>query len=238
MAAGFESVASGESAIAIGSQSLASGSSSIALGDGANATGLNDIAIGTGATTLADNAVALGAGSVATDPMTVSVGQPGFERRIVNVAPGIDGTDAVNLSQLNRVKSKVSANTAAIATNAKRLDQHAQAINANSAAIGNNQASIQNLHGQLGVLENRVGDVEKRAYSGVAAATALAHAMAPSAPGKTTFNYGVASYYGEEAVGFSLAHRLQNSQRNHTIFAGVGVTSDRAVYKLGGSVEF
>jgi len=49
----------------------------------------------------ADNAVALGAGSVAFETNTVSVGAPGAERRITNVAPGINGTDAVNLNQLD-----------------------------------------------------------------------------------------------------------------------------------------
>jgi len=31
----------------------------------------------------------------------VSVGNSGYQRRIVNVAAGTDGTDAVNLNQLN-----------------------------------------------------------------------------------------------------------------------------------------
>jgi autotransporter adhesin len=51
----------------------------------------------------APNAVALGAGSVANVANTVSVGAPGAERRITNVAPGISQTDAVNVGQLNSV---------------------------------------------------------------------------------------------------------------------------------------
>jgi autotransporter adhesin len=47
------------------------------------------------------NAVAIGAGSVASAPNTVSFGTAGNERRLTNVAPGVNPTDAVNLNQLN-----------------------------------------------------------------------------------------------------------------------------------------
>jgi autotransporter adhesin len=51
------------------------------------------------------NSVALGQGSIATQPQTVSVGVPGGERRITNVAPGIFNTDAVNVTQLTTAVS-------------------------------------------------------------------------------------------------------------------------------------
>ncbi|KWB25138.1 hypothetical protein WL32_06805 [Burkholderia cepacia] len=80
-------VASGLNATAGGSGSVASGSGSTALGDHATASGANS--------------VALGANSVATAPNTVSVGSVGNERTISNVAPGVNGNDAVNVNQLN-----------------------------------------------------------------------------------------------------------------------------------------
>ncbi|AJX36093.1 Adhesin yadA precursor [Burkholderia oklahomensis] len=80
-------VASGIGSTAAGSGSVASGTNSVALGDGASAAG--------------NNSVALGAHSVATAPNTVSVGSVGNERTISNVAPGVNGTDAVNVNQLN-----------------------------------------------------------------------------------------------------------------------------------------
>jgi autotransporter adhesin len=75
---------------------------STALGNNANVLAANGTALGANATVLATatNAVALGQGSVASQPQTVSVGSPGNERRIMNVAPGIFGTDAVNVNQL------------------------------------------------------------------------------------------------------------------------------------------
>lgn len=64
-----------------------------------------------GANTLAagDNSVALGQGSVATRANSVSVGDAGagLVRTISNVAPGVAGTDAVNLDQLQRAGQQI-----------------------------------------------------------------------------------------------------------------------------------
>ncbi|WP_245811754.1 YadA family autotransporter adhesin, partial [Paraburkholderia megapolitana] len=94
VAIGYQAQAIADPATAVGSNSLASGNNSVALGAGAQAT--------------AQGAVALGANSVADQANTVSVGSPGNERRITNVAPGINPTDAVNVSQLQGVQSNVN----------------------------------------------------------------------------------------------------------------------------------
>jgi len=96
----------GDYSSAYGYNSSASGNGSTATGAYSEATAHNSTAVGYYASAPAENSVALGAGSVADQPNTFSVGAPGSERRIVNVAPGINGTDAVNLDQLN---SKVDA---------------------------------------------------------------------------------------------------------------------------------
>jgi autotransporter adhesin len=61
--------------------------------------------------------VALGSGSIADQANTISVGSVGNERRITNVAPGIDPTDAVNLGQfqsgLSDAKTRSDGGTAA-----------------------------------------------------------------------------------------------------------------------------
>jgi autotransporter adhesin len=114
--------ATGMNAMALGPNALASGANSVALGNGANASAdggtvigasavvsaANGTAIGKGATASAAGAVALGANSVADQANTVSVGAPGSERRITNVAAGVNPTDAVNMSQLNAVQSSVN----------------------------------------------------------------------------------------------------------------------------------
>ena len=85
----------------------------VAIGSHASAMPTNTVAIGTGAIAQAPNSVALGAGSIASARDTVSVGAPGSERRITNVAPGMLGTDAVNLNQLNTVRRDAEGGAAA-----------------------------------------------------------------------------------------------------------------------------
>ncbi|ONX73517.1 ESPR-type extended signal peptide-containing protein, partial [Burkholderia cenocepacia] len=127
-AIGNDSHANGQSSTAVGVTSSASGSQSVvvgnstfagnqgtAIGYGANARGANaaalgtraaasggdSLALGTNASAAGTGAVALGYGSEATRNNTVSVGKTGAERQIANVAAGTQGTDAVNLNQLN-----------------------------------------------------------------------------------------------------------------------------------------
>lgn len=123
-ALGSSSTAVGDSAGALGNGSTAVGTNSRAMGLGSTAMGLGSLAEGTAATatgadavatgnfSTADGAfaraqgtgsVALGAGSAANRANSVSMGnsQTGLTRQVTNVAPGTQGTDAVNVDQLN-----------------------------------------------------------------------------------------------------------------------------------------
>jgi autotransporter adhesin len=73
------------------------------LGFQAQANAANATALGAGAVASGANSVAIGSGSVASAANTVSVGSAGGERRITNVAAGINPTDAVNVSQLTGI---------------------------------------------------------------------------------------------------------------------------------------
>jgi hypothetical protein len=89
-------------AIAIGLGARANADPATAIGSQANAAGADSVALGYAATASGNNSVALGAGSTdGGQANVVSVGSPGNERRITNVAPGVNGTDAVNVNQLN-----------------------------------------------------------------------------------------------------------------------------------------
>jgi hypothetical protein len=68
----------------------------------------NNVAIGHYAEAYGGSSVAIGDHSIANEANTVSVGQPDYERRIMNVAPGYYDTDAVNMSQLRSLDSKVN----------------------------------------------------------------------------------------------------------------------------------
>ncbi|MFC0571976.1 YadA family autotransporter adhesin [Paraburkholderia solisilvae] len=93
--------ATGSNSFAAGSGASAAGNASTALGDRAKASGTASVALGSQASATANNSVALGANAVASRDNTVSVGAPEAERQIVNVAAGVQGTDAVNVNQLN-----------------------------------------------------------------------------------------------------------------------------------------
>ncbi|HHT8975799.1 TPA: YadA family autotransporter adhesin [Burkholderia cenocepacia] len=109
MALGPNAASSGTNAVAIGNGANASADGSTVIGAKALASGSNATAIGTNASASAPGAVALGANSVANEANTVSVGSQGSERRITNVGPGVNPTDAVNVSQLNALQGSVSS---------------------------------------------------------------------------------------------------------------------------------
>jgi hypothetical protein len=95
--------------ITIGASAAAPVSNGIAIGTAADAAGTGSVAFGTNASAPSANSVALGTGSVADEANSVSVGSTGAERQIIHVAPGVNPTDAVNVSQLNGVEQNVLA---------------------------------------------------------------------------------------------------------------------------------
>ena len=66
--------------------------------------------------------VAIGSGSVASGPDTVSFGAGGLLRRLTNVAPGTNGTDAINLSQLTSAIAASAAMADPVMPSAPRQD--------------------------------------------------------------------------------------------------------------------
>ncbi|RQV08234.1 adhesin [Burkholderia cenocepacia] len=103
--------ASGANSSAIGQGSVASGSNSSAVGQGAVASGENSTSLGQGASATASGSVAIGQGSVATEANTVSFGNGTEEgnRRLVNIADGINASDAATKGQLDRAMESVDA---------------------------------------------------------------------------------------------------------------------------------
>lgn len=111
-AIGFRAVAKFAGSVAIGHNARAVADPATAVGDNSLASGNDSVALGASAQATGNRAVALGAFSVADQPNTVSVGSPGEERRITNVAPGVQATDAVNVSQLRDVSRIAYSGTA------------------------------------------------------------------------------------------------------------------------------
>jgi autotransporter adhesin len=121
IAVGSGSVASGAQSIAQGANASAANAGSIAIGSGAHSTAIDALALGSGSSASFANSVALGAGSVTTvgavsnyiayglsTPQS-SAGEVNIgNRQITGLAAGKAGTDAVNVSQLDAVASRLT----------------------------------------------------------------------------------------------------------------------------------
>ena len=134
-----------DNAIAIGTNAAAGRNNAVAIGVNSNAAGENSVALGAGASTTANggwNSVALGWGSIADESMVVSVGNTGEngQRRIVNVADGIDSTDAATVGQLTALQEGyedagiVAGNIAEEASGALAIGAGASIVNGANAA--------------------------------------------------------------------------------------------------------
>lgn len=120
---GYQNTVSNASDVTvIGIQNAVTADGNKVIGDNHKVSGKNNVIFGSAdevTETTVDNAVvlghnakvtgaggvALGAGSVADRANAVSVGSKGAERQIINVKAGVDDTDAVNVSQLNKVSA-------------------------------------------------------------------------------------------------------------------------------------
>ena len=118
IAIGSKTKAQGNDSVSIGTKTKTQGSNTVAIGTQAKARGDNAVAIGNNAATQEEliSAIAIGGDSIATEENTVSFGHQATDyingsddediygtavyRRLVNVADGINDTDAVNVRQL------------------------------------------------------------------------------------------------------------------------------------------
>ncbi|WP_196485485.1 YadA family autotransporter adhesin, partial [Burkholderia cepacia] len=105
---------------AVGAGSNVGATGGTAIGQGSKASGEGSTAIGQGSSVAsgAGNSVAIGQGSVATEANTVSFGSEGNERRLVNVADGINATDAATKGQLDRAMGGMQSQVNDLSRNA------------------------------------------------------------------------------------------------------------------------
>ncbi|WP_288727715.1 YadA-like family protein, partial [uncultured Psychrobacter sp.] len=126
----------GVKSVAGGAGAVASGKNSAAIGNDSQATGENSTALGNSASAKHNNSVALGNGSETDRVNSVSVGTVGGERQITNVAAGVAPTDAVNVSQLDALGSKVNQYFNAANKRIDKVDNNARAGIAAAMAAG------------------------------------------------------------------------------------------------------
>ncbi|HIY71126.1 MAG TPA: hemagglutinin, partial [Candidatus Luteimonas excrementigallinarum] len=176
---------SGDNATALGNQAVASGDNSTAVGQGAQASHDNSVALGQGSATTVGAQSGYDAAYVGSSDSAgeVNVGN----RTITGVAPGVAGTDAVNVNQLN-----AGVNHAVVTAN-EYTDQRVNQV----------QSDVWHLHG-------RVDDLEKSINSGVA--TAMAMRQAPYVAGATTYFAGFGAYKDQGALGVSMRRTADNGR--------------------------
>ncbi|WP_308170859.1 YadA-like family protein [Ralstonia syzygii] len=204
-------IAQGTHATAMGAAASAGGDQSIAAGHNAQSGGDSSIAMGANAKATAHHAVAMGDGSVADRANTMSVGSAGNERQVTNVAAGVQGTDAVNVSQLSQTVYAAVGDLPAGTTAKQYTDE------------------------QVGMVRQGVNQVARGAYSGIAAATALT--MIPDVDQGKTIAVGIggASYKGYQAVALGASARIA---QNLKAKMGVGYSSEGTTVGVGASYQW
>lgn len=177
--------------VAYGAGSSATGGNSSAIGYNTQAAGLGSVAIGNGASATGANSVALGANSTdGGQSNVVSVGAVGAERRIINVAPGTGGTDAVNVNQLNASATSTLASANAYTDSG---------LNALGAEFGH----------QITALGSRLDGI------GAMSAAQTAMAMNPAGAGEGLKNrlvVGVGGYGGDAAIAVGYSYSTTRNQ--------------------------
>ena len=210
-------------------------------GADANAQGKDSVAIGSGFIAAADNSVALGTGSVADEENTISVGSSTNQRRITNVAAGVNATDAVNVSQLKsseaggvRYDTKADGSVDYSNITLGGGNGGTTRISNVSAGVNNNDAvnyaqlkqSVQETKQytdqRMVEMDNKLSKTESKLSGGIASAMAMTGLPQAYTPGASMASIGGGTYNGESAVALGVSMVSANG---------------RWVYKLQGSTN-
>ena len=133
-AIGDPNTVEGDNSWAFGNNNSIPGSNTIVLGNKNDVSGNNTFVLGSNVNTNAKNAVVLGDGSAGVDN-AVSVGAPGKERQIKNVAPGTEATDAATVGQLQAASQTAYNNAVYLNNSINRVDDKVNKVGAGAAAL-------------------------------------------------------------------------------------------------------
>jgi len=156
IAIGATSVADGRATVAVGENANVHGDRSSAFGVSSNVNANRALALGADTKVTAHGAVALGEGSVADRANTVSVGDAGSERQLVNLRAGTRDTDATNLSQLKPVVDALGGDAAVSADGTVRGPNYT----IDGKSFNNIGNALTNLDGRVTTIDGRVSTVE------------------------------------------------------------------------------
>ncbi len=193
-------------------------------GADANAQGVDSVAIGSGSIAAAENSVALGTNSVADEANTVSVGSSTQQRRITNVAAGVNNTDAVNVAQLKaseagsvRYETNADGSVNYSVLNLGDGSGGTTRIGNVSAAVNDTDAvnyaqlkrSVEEANTytdqKMGEMNSKIKGVENKMSGGIASAMAMAGLPQAYAPGANMTSIAGGTFNGESAVAISVS---------------------------------
>ncbi|HWT39487.1 MAG TPA: YadA-like family protein, partial [Paraburkholderia sp.] len=100
-------VASGEVAISLGAGAASNGDYTMSIGSGARASGDSAVSLGHNAFASFARSTAIGDYSQTYEENVVSVGSKENQRRITNVADGVNASDAVTMNQLTQLQNQL-----------------------------------------------------------------------------------------------------------------------------------
>ncbi|MBJ8796581.1 trimeric autotransporter adhesin SadA [Citrobacter freundii] len=190
----------------------------------ANAQGTDSVAIGSGSIAAAENSVALGTNSVADEANTVSVGSSTQQRRITNVAAGVNNTDAVNVAQLKaseagsvRYETNTDGSVNYSVLNLGDGSGGTTRIGNVSAAVNDTDAvnyaqlkrSVEEANTytdqKMGEMNSKIKGVENKMSGGIASAMAMAGLPQAYAPGANMTSIAGGTFNGESAVAIGVS---------------------------------
>jgi autotransporter adhesin len=123
-AVGYNATVTADNSVAVGANSSIDSVDSVAIGAdaavAANAAGGTAVGQNARVEAGAEGSVAVGQGSVADQAGTFSVGSSAFQRRITNIANGVDAGDAVNMYQLQQTELSFQARLDELGTDLNR----------------------------------------------------------------------------------------------------------------------
>ncbi|EJL1488947.1 YadA-like family protein [Salmonella enterica] len=190
----------------------------------ANAQGADSVAIGSGSIAAAENSVALGTNSVSDEANTVSVGSSTQQRRITNVAAGVNNTDAVNVAQLKaseagsvRYETNADGSVNYSVLNLGDGSGGTTRIGNVSAAVNDTDAvnyaqlkrSVEEANTytdqKMGEMNSKIKGVENKMSGGIASAMAMAGLPQAYAPGANMTSIAGGTFNGESAVAIGVS---------------------------------
>ncbi len=193
-------------------------------GADANAQGADSVAIGSGSIAAAENSVALGTNSVADEANTVSVGSSTQQRRITNVAAGVNNTGAVNVAQLKaseagsvRYETNADGSVNYSVLNLGDGSGGTTRIGNVSAAVNDTDAvnyaqlkrSVEEANTytdqKMGEMNSKIKGVENKMSGGIASAMAMAGLPQACAPGANMTSIAGGTFNGESAVAIGVS---------------------------------